>query len=109
MLKKIIIISFLGLLLSIAWFGVDLDRAQAASDRIATVPILLYHGIPNHSNPNDRYVVSAERFDEQMKQLRDWGYSTITIQQLVNHINKGHRLPPRPIVISLTSPLSVGP
>ena len=100
MLKKILILSFLGLLLSLSWFGVDIDRAQAASDRVATVPILLYHGIPNHSAPSNRYDVSAARFDEQMRQLRDWGYSTITVQQLVNHINKGHQLPPRPIVIS---------
>jgi len=100
MLKKILIISFLGLLLSIVWFGVDLDWAQAASDREATVPVLLYHDIPKQSTTSDRYDVSAARFDEQMRQLRDWGYSTITIQQLVNHINKGHRLPPRPIVIT---------
>ena len=33
-------------------------------------------------------------------QLREWGYSTISIKQLVNHINRGHILPPRPIVIS---------
>lgn len=100
MLKKILISSFLGLVSCIAWIAVDLDQAQAASYRVATVPILLYHSIPNHSSPNDRYDVSAAHFDEQMKQLRAWGYSTITIQQLVNHINKGHSLPPRPIVIS---------
>jgi len=100
MLKKILIISFLGLVSCFAWIVVDLDRAQAASYRVATVPILLYHGIPMQSSSSDRYDVSAARFDEQMRQLRDWGYSTITVQQLVNHIKKGHRLPPRPIVIS---------
>lgn len=100
MLKKFLIISFLGFLLNIPWFALHHYRAQAASDRIATVPILLYHSIPRQSAPSDRYEVSAARFDEQMRQLRDWGYSTISVQQLVNHIKKGYRLPPRPIVIS---------
>lgn len=35
-----------------------------------------------------------------MKALKDWGYTTITITELVTAINKGLPLPPRPIVIT---------
>jgi peptidoglycan/xylan/chitin deacetylase (PgdA/CDA1 family) len=100
MLKKYLLIFILSFGICLTSIGIDTGGALAASDRVATVPILLYHDIPIHSTPNERYSVAAARFDEQMKLLRDYGYSTITIQQLVNHIKKGHVLPARPIVIS---------
>ena len=100
MLKKRLLIFILIFGLCLTWFGIDTGEALAASDRIATVPILLYHSIPNNSAPSERYSVSVARFDKQMKLLKDYGYSTITIQQLVNHIKSGHVLPARPIVIS---------
>ena len=77
--------------------GSDLNNSH---DRVVTVPILVYHSIPNSSAPDSRYEVSKDNFNDQMEQLRYWGYSTITVEQLVNHINRGHSLPPRPIVIS---------
>jgi peptidoglycan/xylan/chitin deacetylase (PgdA/CDA1 family) len=69
-------------------------------DRVVTVPILLYHSITNARTADSRYAVSIDDFREQMQQLKFWGYSTITVKQLVDHIKKGSSLPPRPVVIS---------
>lgn len=69
-------------------------------DGIVTVPILLYHSVTTIDSADTRYTVSATDFKDQMEQLKYWGYSTITIKQLVDHIHKGSTLPPRPIVIS---------
>jgi peptidoglycan/xylan/chitin deacetylase (PgdA/CDA1 family) len=64
-----------------------------------TVPVLLYHHV--HPNTNSTlYNVPPAQFEEQMKALADWGYTTITISELVTAINKGAPLPPRPIVIT---------
>jgi peptidoglycan/xylan/chitin deacetylase (PgdA/CDA1 family) len=84
----------------LAWFGFQSRPAHAASDQVATVPILLYHSIPDQNPSSDRYLVSLEHFEEQMKLLKDYGYSTISIEQLVNHIRKGYSLPARPVVIT---------
>ncbi|MEN8243169.1 MAG: polysaccharide deacetylase family protein [Chloroflexota bacterium] len=62
-------------------------------------PILLYHHIDPELN-SPLYNVSPEQFAEQMQALADWGYTTITIAQLVEAINQGAVLPPRPIVIT---------
>lgn len=97
---RIFVILFVALAICFTWIGLNTRVAQAASDRVATVPILLYHGIPDNSPPSDRYNVSLAKFEDQMKLLKDYGYKTISIQQLVNHFNKGHVLPERPIVIS---------
>ncbi len=68
------------------------------------VPIILYHRIdvsptdgPNYKSP---YYVKPEVFDEEMKLLQDWGYTTITTELLIKAIKEGADLPPRPIIIT---------
>jgi peptidoglycan/xylan/chitin deacetylase (PgdA/CDA1 family) len=64
-----------------------------------TAPILLYHHIdPDLDSP--LYNVPPHQFAEQMQALADWGYTTITLSQLVDAITAGAALPPRPIVIT---------
>ena len=64
-----------------------------------TVPILLYHRIeaPKHES---FYYVPPEKFEEQLALLRNWGYTTITLDTLMTSIYKGADLPARPILIT---------
>jgi peptidoglycan/xylan/chitin deacetylase (PgdA/CDA1 family) len=68
------------------------------------VPILLYHWIavsPDEGTSyKSPYYVKPEVFDEEMKLLHDWGYTTITTELLIKAINEGADLPPRPVIIS---------
>ena len=99
-MKKFI---FLTLTISILYLTGIPSLASAnelASDRVATVPILLYHSISDENSEDNRYAVSVADFKDQMERLRYWGYSPVTIKQLVDHLNKGYSLPRRPVVIS---------
>lgn len=63
------------------------------------IPILLFHHIG--TSPTDkRYYVPVELFDQELKVLHDWGYKTITIENLVNAITTGRELPEHPILIT---------
>jgi peptidoglycan/xylan/chitin deacetylase (PgdA/CDA1 family) len=63
------------------------------------VPILMYHHI--EVAPIDSpYRVSTSKFEEELKLLRDWEYTTITTEMLVKAITEGASLPPRPIIIT---------
>jgi len=64
-----------------------------------TCVILLYHRIETPPFPNE-YYVTPEDFRAQMQALKDWNYTPIPISLLVQAINQGAPLPPRPIVIS---------
>ena len=64
-----------------------------------TVPILLYHHIAL-SPIGSRYYVSPDRFEEQMRLLRNWEYTPITTSMLVEAIHEGRSLPPRPILLT---------
>lgn len=64
-------------------------------------PILLYHHIGTASSPAaSSYYISPADFEAQMKALRDWGYTSITISQLVEAIMNSTLLPNRPVVIT---------
>ncbi len=63
------------------------------------VPILLYHHVVALESGN-RYSVSRANFEEQMAALKDLGYSTISVAQLIRAIQKGENLPHSPLVIT---------
>jgi peptidoglycan/xylan/chitin deacetylase (PgdA/CDA1 family) len=63
------------------------------------VPILLYHHIAV-SPIGSQYYVPPEKFDAELKLLRDWGYTSIPITLLVKAITDGAPLPPRPVVLT---------
>jgi peptidoglycan/xylan/chitin deacetylase (PgdA/CDA1 family) len=62
-------------------------------------PILLYHHVSDAGNGN-RYYVSTDTFRSQMEALRDWGYTSITVSDLINVLINGGELPDRPVVIT---------
>jgi len=63
------------------------------------VPILLYHHIAEDLTGN-RYFVTPETFETQMKWLYDHHYQTITTTQLANVIIYGGQIPERAVVIT---------
>jgi peptidoglycan/xylan/chitin deacetylase (PgdA/CDA1 family) len=63
------------------------------------VPILLYHHIQESEFPS-RYRIPPEKFEQQIKLLHDWGYTTISTELLVQAITLGAQLPPHPIIIT---------
>ena len=62
-------------------------------------PILLYHRIAE-AEQTTRYTVSPETFAEQMKRLKELGYSPITPSKLIDALDNGAMLPERPILIT---------
>ncbi len=63
------------------------------------VPILLYHHIAVSAS-NSRYYINPDTFTAQMQLLHDWGYTTIRMELLVEAIQEGAPLPPRPIILT---------
>jgi peptidoglycan/xylan/chitin deacetylase (PgdA/CDA1 family) len=75
------------------------ELVQVEAGKTLDVPILLYHHISD-KGPGNRYFVSPEVFDQQMKWLSDHGYQTITISQLSDLILYGGQMPKKPVVIT---------
>ncbi len=82
----------------------NLDAAKNYYSRVATpmgsgeyVPILLYHGLSDHSRSRNLWV---QRFDQQLKALADAGYTPLTVAELGDMVTKKSFLPEKPILIT---------
>ncbi len=63
------------------------------------VPILMYHHIAV-SPINSMYYVPPGKFEQEIKLLHDWDYTSISTSMLVEAITRGASLPPHPILIT---------
>jgi peptidoglycan/xylan/chitin deacetylase (PgdA/CDA1 family) len=78
------------------WFPARVERRMTGS-----IPILMYHSVDRASAPAFRsFVVSPERFDEQMARLKAGGYQAVTVSDLARARRGGPPLPARPVVIT---------
>ena len=72
--------------------------------REARVPILMYHYLSDPPPGADRYrrdlSVSPALFEQHLAWLREQGYQSITLEQLLRHLVLGEPLPERPIIIT---------
>lgn len=65
---------------------------------VEAVPVLMYHSISFEKNNDLR--VPKEKFENQMKYLKENGFNTITISELYDVVNNRKPVPPKPIVIT---------
>ncbi|MCI9272651.1 MAG: polysaccharide deacetylase family protein [Clostridiales bacterium] len=63
------------------------------------VPILMYHGILKDKKLQGKYVISPDLFESDLKYLKDHGYNTIVMQDLIDYTHGGS-LPEKPIMIT---------
>ena len=63
------------------------------------LPVLIYHNFAADSS--DPYTVSAVRFNEQMQCLKRAGYSSVSLQQVIDYVENGSGLPSNPILITI--------
>ena len=64
-----------------------------------TVPILAYHNFSKSSA--NKMVVSESAFEEQMKFLKENGYSVITLDQLLDFLDFKEQIPEKSVVITI--------
>ncbi|MGI5936172.1 MAG: polysaccharide deacetylase family protein [Oscillospiraceae bacterium] len=64
----------------------------------ARVPILLYHHIARKGD--GKAIISRKLFEEQIRTLHNAGYTTVTILDLIEYVEKGREFPEKPVVIT---------
>ncbi|MGE5560786.1 MAG: polysaccharide deacetylase family protein [Chloroflexota bacterium] len=66
--------------------------------RSRQVPVLMYHNVA--ANPANKYEVSTEAFEAQLKALKQAGYETVSFAQLTAFVERGAPLPEKPVVMT---------
>lgn len=75
----------------------DLENESVHLVDVASVPVLLYHGI---SEEADRFTITPETFLEHMKSLNEAGYHAITLTQFEDFMAGDSYLPEKPVLIT---------
>ncbi len=80
-------------------------RKEVLANLSAVVPILMYHRVghvPAGSADAIRkdLSVSPEAFELQMAYLADNGFHSMTLQDLLDYLERGRPLPPKPVILT---------
>ena len=64
------------------------------------VPILMYHNVYKDNTSDSKYVISQADFESDLKFLRDNGYTTIFMQDLIDYTQGKGDLPSKPVLLT---------
>lgn len=78
---------------------VQTSNNQAGNDGIE-LPILMYHGILKDTKLQGDYVIAPYQFEEDLKMLKEKGYHTVTVNNLIDYVYSGKPLPEKPVMLT---------
>lgn len=70
-------------------------------ENLPAVPILMYHSVCDNRRVQSEYRVSPETFESDLVYLREKGYTTIFVADLIAYVYEGYSLPEKPIILTL--------
>lgn len=95
-LSKILL--FLTLLVTLLTVGISIVIAN--SEDYIEVPIIMYHSILKDPSRSNKYTVTPTVLEEDLKYIKDKGYTTVTITDLISYVYDNKPLPKNPIVLT---------
>ena len=95
-LSKILL--FLTLLVTLLTVGISI--VIATSEDYIDVPIIMYHSILKDPSRSHKYTVTPAVLEEDLKYIKDKGYTTVTIAELISYVYDDSPLPEKPIVLT---------
>ena len=73
----------------------------AADSQGTELPILMYHSVLRDEKRSGKYIVSPHTIEEDLAYLSGHGYTATLPAELAGIVNRGGRLPEKPVIISL--------
>ncbi|MCR4615091.1 MAG: polysaccharide deacetylase family protein [Clostridiales bacterium] len=67
---------------------------------VTVLPILMYHQITRNKNCVNKFTVMESTLEEDLRYIKNHGYTAITVEDLTEFKDHGKKLPSKPIMIS---------
>ncbi len=64
------------------------------------VPIVMYHSVLNDAAREGQYIISPAQFRDDLQVIRDHGYTTVVMADLIAYVDNGTPLPEKPIMLT---------
>lgn len=96
----LLIIAFTTIFTFSALFSGADGRDDKSAKEEVFLPIIMYHSILKDKNLQNDYTISPTLFENDLKYLTDNGYTTVTVEDLINYVYHGRDLPDRCIMLT---------
>ena len=74
--------------------------AETPSEEGVSLPIVMYHGLLKEEKRQGAYVISPDLFENDLRYLKEQGYTTVVVQDLIDYVKDGVPLPEKPIMLT---------
>lgn len=64
------------------------------------LPVIMYHHMLKNEDRKGPYVITPTQFENDLRYLQNNGYTTISVNELLQYIDNGTKLPKKPILIT---------
>lgn len=65
-----------------------------------TLAVLMYHSLRKEKSAQNDYVIDPSYLESDLKYLKENGYETITVNDLIEHFENGKALPEKPVMLT---------
>lgn len=79
---------------------VNTTNINTPAEETLALPILMYHGLTTKPKQVNDYFILAKTFENDLKYLKSQGYNSVSMNQVIDYVEKGKPLPAKPIVLS---------
>jgi len=84
--------------LTVVFLGLNVFAETDSRDSVR-VPALMYHCVDDHENVNN-VVITEENFRKHLEIIKENGYTPVSLEELIDYVDKGHALPEKPVCIT---------
>ena len=93
-----IIASLLIVIISLTTISAYSNVVKANEPEGIKLPIIMYHSVLK--SKKSKYIVTPEQLENDLKYIKEEGYTTITMTDLIEYVYKDKPLPEKPIMIT---------
>lgn len=69
-------------------------------DNSTQLPVLMYHSVIKNPSKSGKYVITPQKFEEDLIYLKQKGYQTVSAKQLIQYVYNNAPLPEKPVVLT---------
>lgn len=81
--------------------GVVTTQEQIQQTESVRLPVLMYHSVLKNPSAAGKYVISPDTFENDLKYLKENGYTSVLSGEIIDYVKNGGTLPEKPVMITL--------
>lgn len=97
---KAAIFSFVFLACTISYLSLCLANSKPKMHEGIRLPVVMYHLVLKNPGVKNKFIISQKTFEEDLKYIKENGYETILVSDLIDYTEGKKELPKKPILLT---------